>query len=237
MTDEQDRSTDQAEQRAADEAEQIASEATEVRERVRDTFVKTVGERRVQLNDLADLADQMFQGAISGIEKSTPQDEENVLRQVVDGLSDGLSSAANATRLAFEEARSRGEAFAKEDVDRAIRDLRELEQQFTETIWGAMKRAGRETGEQAKSLFEHTQRTASHMRPILDSAIEAARQHPVEFAGETAKASVKAGAHAAGMLLQSVSGLLQGAGDVLTGAGSEKRSDESSERDDNSPRQ
>lgn len=206
-----------------EEAERIVTEGENVRDEARRAVVDAVQNRRLGLEGLTNVSEQFMQGVLSGMRKGTAGDEKSVLRDVIDGLADGFSSTATATRYALEEARGRGEAFAQEDVDKAVENLRTLEQAFIDTVSHVTNRAGDEISGQFHDLNEHIKRAASSMRPPIEDALQAALKHPVSMAGEAAAAGVRAVPQAAGMLLQTMSGILQGAGDAL--AGERKRKD------------
>lgn len=196
-------------------AEAIAAEATNVRERIRGAFVDAVRKRRLDLDELGDLAEDMLDGAVAGVKKVVPDRRDSVLRQVVDGLGDGFAASAQATRLALEEARGRGETFARKELDKAARDLKTLQSMFVDTFARLSREGTKAVADQLKDLGEHAARTAERIKPPVQSALAEAVKHPVKLAGETASAGLRAAPRAAGMLLQSVSGLLQGAAEVL----------------------
>jgi len=225
-------------QDAGEKAEQIASEASDVSGRVRELVVEFVEDRGFSQEKLQDVASNVMEGAVEGVSSLKPDQRESVLREVIDGLSQGFQVAANATRLAFEETHSRGRAFAKEDIDRTISDLRTLNSMFVNTVTSTLERTGNEAVEQTKGLYEHAKRTGSAMQPSIQSAIDAAMRDPINLAKESAKAGVAGTRLAAGMLLQSMSGFLQGAADVVTGsAGRSSESDDASSASDESNKQ
>lgn len=199
----------------AEKARKIAAEAKDVRQRVRNAFVETVRKRKLDLDQLGKLAEQMVDGTVAGLKKVVPDRRESVLRGVVDGLGDGFSATAQATRLALEEARGRGETFTRGELKKAARDLEALQSMFNDTVSRLARKGGETLSGQIKGLGDHAARTAERIRPSIQSALSEAVKHPVQLAGETATAGLKAAPRAAGMLLKSASGLLQGAADLL----------------------
>jgi ElaB/YqjD/DUF883 family membrane-anchored ribosome-binding protein len=208
------------------EAEDIAASGENVRERVRRAVVRIVRDQHLGLDQLAKTAGDVMDGAIAGVKELAPDDRERALRQVVDGIADAVSRTATATRLALQETAGRGQAFTRNEVEKTLSDLRVLQDQFVEVLTRTTSNAGREMQEQIHSVNEHIRRTAADVRPHIESAIRAAMEHPVQFAGDAAKAGVKAVPKAAGMLLQAIGGALQGAGDVLAGVGRKTEPDE-----------
>jgi len=199
-----------------------AASDDEIRERVRDTFVSAASNLRGTGKDLAGIARDMLAGAAQGVKDSVPEQQESVLRQVVNGIGDGLTTTANATRMAIEEAESKGRAFAETDLKRTRDDLTSLRTMFVESVTDTVKSVRSTTQDQVKTLREHAERTFQTAEPSIRDAIKAAAQHPGTFVGETADAGAKAAAHAAGELFGAVSGFL----DAVRGKGADKKSDQ-----------
>jgi len=203
---------------AKQEAERIASSGENVRERTRQIVTEALRKPASLAEDASNIARSVFDGAIEGVRSLTPEEQDSALRKVIDGVGDALSKTANATRFALEEAKGRGEAFAKEDIDSTIEDLRALETMFVDLVGRTAKRAGTELSGQFGDLVDHAKSTASNIRPSIESALDSATSHPVQLTGETAAAGVKAVPKAAGMLLSALGGALQGAGEALGGS-------------------
>ena len=75
---------------AGPQAEKIAQEGREVRERVRRLVVDTVEKGRLRLSELRRVTIQVVDGAVRGLKGALPEKQESVLRQVLDGVADGL---------------------------------------------------------------------------------------------------------------------------------------------------
>jgi hypothetical protein len=206
----------------AAETERIAREGGEVRERVRRVVVETVRQRRIPLSRVRDLAGRLLDGALEGVRSAAPERRDSVLRETIDGLADGFEATATATRLAFEEALGRAETFAKDDVGQTVEDLRALEGMFVDVVSQRTRQVGKQAEEGVKDLVDHARRAGGRIGPQAHAALEAAAQHPAQFAKETARTGATVVPRAAGALLESISGLLQGAADLLTGDDTDK---------------
>src|SRR5690606_5005877 len=106
--------------------------------------------------------------ALEAIDRSAPDDPESVLRQVVDGVGDGLERAAQATRLAVEEAAGEGRAFAADDLRHTSEDLRTVARMFVETVDRAVSDASERTRKQVSGVRQHAGRTLDAIRPSLE---------------------------------------------------------------------
>jgi len=205
-----------------EEAGRIASEGSAVRERVRDLVLRIVRERNLRLQEVSQLGRDVFDGAACAMSKAVPADQDNVLRRVIDGLTDAFAIAANATRLAFEEAGSRGQSFAEHDVTQTIDDLRTLEESFVESVSDVTGKAGKQTREQLSELATHARRAFGAARPSIEQALRAAASHPTSLAGEAGRAGAQVTRQTAGTLLQAMGGLLDAAGQIVSGSDDER---------------
>lgn len=206
----------EAGRKAGEEAEHIAAEGEHVRERVRKLVVQTIEQRHLSFEELNHVAKDVLEGAASGVKQATPKEKESVLRAVIDGLADSYNIAANATKLALEEANGKRKTFAEEDLKRIVRELRVLDERFIRMVSHTTKRTWGMMTDETATLRDHVERAAKSIRPSMESALREAGSHPIDLANESASAGIKATRQTAGVLLQAVSGLLQGASDVLT---------------------
>lgn len=197
------------------EAREAAAEKRDVRERIRTIIVDQVGAGRFGISAIGEITRAVVDGVSEAVSELAPEDRESVLRQVVDGVGDAFSATAQATQLTLEEAQSRGERFAQEDVRGAIRQLADLQRLYMDTVLDTLERARIEASGQMRDFIEHARRANQRVQPSIQEALHAATEHPIKFAGEAAATGLKAVPQAAGMLLQAMSGVLQGAGELL----------------------
>ncbi len=204
---------------AREQAEQIARQGRNVRDRIRRLFVEVVEKQKLDFEQMQKTARQVVDGAADGVRRAVPDDPEGVLRDVVHGLADGLGTATEATRSAFSNALDKGQRFTREEVDKTVKGLQNLEKQFVETVSTAAREVSDQVKTQASDLTATAKQAIADVRPSIESALKAARQDPVKLASESVKAGVEASRQTAGLLAQTVSGLLRGAGDVLAHVG------------------
>ena len=206
----------QAGEEATQQAESIAAEGEDVRERVRRLVVDTFQNRRLEWDQMNDLTQQVLKGAAKGVQDTTAQQQESVLRSVVDGLADSYSGAADATRQALDDATQRGRQFAEDDLGRALRNLKALDERFIRTITDTTAAGYDALTSQGQALIDHARRASESIRPSAEAALRAAKDHPTQLGSEAAQAGVEATRQTAGRLLNAMAGLLQGAGDALS---------------------
>jgi hypothetical protein len=200
-----------------DKVEAIVTAGRDVRREVATLIAETAERFHLGGEGLVGLSRSVLDGTAQAIAKSVPEDPANVLRQVVDGLGDGFATAAQATRLAVEEAKGKGEAFAQDDVKRVAQDLETIGKMFVETVGDAAQKVGGHVASQAGNLREHARRTVDRVKPSLESAISAARKDPIGLGKAGLGAGARVTKHASGALFETIGRLMQDVGKRLSG--------------------
>jgi hypothetical protein len=157
----------------------------------------------------------IVQTATEIVNRSAPEKADSVLRQVIDGISAGLTSVAQSTQYAVQEAASRGQRFAADDLGRASKDLNGIREILTDTVKHFANRASTETGTVMSELRTHAERAAGAAIPVVTSSLEVLARHPLQAAGEAAGTALRGGQLTAGALLSAVSGALAGAAELI----------------------
>ena len=187
----------------------------DVRDRVRDVVVSLFRSSEATAASARAAVNGIVQSATEIVKRSAPDNPESVLRNVIDGVTAGLSTVAQSTQYAIQEATDRGQRFANQDLDRAKKDLSGIGDILTDTVKYFTNRVTEEAGTAAKELKTHAERSAAAVTPVLKSSVEAVAKHPVQTAGEAAETAMRTAQLTAGALLGAMSGLLAGAADVL----------------------
>lgn len=149
------------------------------------------------------------------VKRSAPENPDSVLRNVIDGVTAGLASVAQSTQYAIQEATSRGQRFAGQDLDRAKKDLNGISDILVDTVKYFTNRVTEETGATFRDLKTHAERAVAAVSPSIKASLETVAKHPVQTAGEAAGTAVRGTQLTAGALLGAMSGLLAGAADYL----------------------
>jgi hypothetical protein len=196
-------------------------------EDIRRQLTKVVSEAACRCQEtgegFVELTQSVIEGARAGLEKSLPKDRDDVVRQVVDALGDGLSQTALAARLAVEEAVSSSRRFAEQDVGRLRDDLTAIRELFEETVTKCLQSGKALTESQIASAKTHASRVAERMAPICNEVAEVIRKNPATFARESLEAGVSAGQGAAASLREALSRSLKRAAEELDRAGKPRK--------------
>ena len=116
---------------------------------------------------------------------------------------------------AVQGATAQGQRFAKEDVERAKKDLGSIRDILVDTAKYFADRVSTETGSAFKSAKTHAEQTMAAAKPVVASSLEALAKHPIQTAGEAASTALRGSQLTAGALLSAVSGALAGAAELL----------------------
>jgi hypothetical protein len=187
----------------------------DVRDRVRDVVVSLFRSSEATTASARAAVSGIVQSATEIVKRSAPDNPESVLRNVIDGVTSGLSIVAQSTQYAVQEATARGQRFAGQDLDRAKKDLSGISDILMDTVKYFTNRVTEEAGTAAKELRTHAERSAAAVTPVLKSSVDAVTGHPVQTAGEAAETVLRTAQLTAGALLGAMSGLLAGAADAL----------------------
>ena len=196
-------------------------------EDIRRRLTKVISEAACRCQEtgegFVELTRSVIDGAREGIEKSAPKDRDDVTRQVVDALGDGLSQTALAARLAVDEAVSSSRRFAEKDVGRLRDDLTAVRELFAETVTKCLQTGKALTESQIANARTHASRVAERMGPVCDEVFEVIRKNPAAFARESIQAGVSAGQGAVVSLCDALSRSLKRAAEDLDPAGKQKK--------------
>jgi GGDEF domain-containing protein len=201
------------------QAKEIVANGTDIRPRLTSVFTQAAWQSQESGEGLVSLVRAAIDGARQGLDKSVSNDRDDVLRQVVDALGDGLSQTALAGRLAIQEAVTTSRQYTGEDLARLRDDLTAVRELFAETINKGLQTCKALTAGQVATAMTHAGRVAEHLAPKFGAVLDAVRQHPVTLAREGVRAGVAAGQGAAGSLFQTLGRMLQRAGDEMSREG------------------
>jgi hypothetical protein len=197
------------------QVENIVATGTEVRPQLAKVVTQNACESQQSGEGLVGLTQAVMDGARSGLARAVPKNRDDVLRQVMDALGDGLSQTALAGQLAIQEAGSNSKHFEKGDLARLRDDLTAVRDLFLETVDRGLSSCKALTDSQLATARQHAERVAERLRPVLAQVHEAIKEHPAAFAKESLQAIDSMGQGATGALFQSLGRKLQRAGEQM----------------------
>ncbi|MEM6757384.1 MAG: DUF6781 family protein [Planctomycetota bacterium] len=205
----------------AAETERIVEDGENIADRVRrltrDALAAGMGAAETGAQSVGELAQRVFNAAAEAANRKPEEGAaHSAMNDVVDGFTAGLNEAAEATKQTLASAAERGQKFAKDDLKRAADDLEAVRQSLTQAVSGVADSIKGMVEQESSALKQRVQTAAEAVKPKVEQAAKAAREHPGEVAGDAAASALHAGAAAAGVLGQAVSGALSGLGDVIS---------------------
>ncbi len=166
---------------------------------------------------LAGLGRTVLQGAGKAAADALPGEGESRLREVIDGVTDGLRTAAEAIDLTLKETASAGRRFADDDLKKAHADLSAVGAMLTETLGELAQDVKSTAVGQSAALRDHAQRAAAQVKPAFESALTNLWQHCGEVTKEAGQAGAAAARSGAGTLFTEVGTRLTRLGERLKG--------------------
>lgn len=198
-----------------EEAAAIINQGGPIRERISQLVAGAAEQAQQSGQGLMGLAQSVMDATVSAVNQSLPPDANSALRQVIDGLSDGVSKAALATKMAVNESVASSKSFANEDLQKVVGDVKTLKEMYLQTMTDALGKLKDMTGTQLGDLQKHAANAQETVLPALQSAFEAAYNHPVQLGKESVQAGLDLSRHSVGGLFSAIGKLLQDAGQKI----------------------
>jgi hypothetical protein len=199
----------------AKHAARVARDRVDVRKRVHDLTVEAFRDRKLKVDQLPDLMEEVLEGAAAGLDDAMPGNRKSVLRQVVGGLSDAFSAVGHAAKETFKGATKRGQRFAKHEVAKVVDDLSGLEDGFVDSVGSFSSKLGHELKGEVDSILSEGKKAGKKIGPSVRGAVSAANGHLAELAEEAASTGVRAARGTVRGIMLGASGLLAGLSDAL----------------------
>ncbi len=221
---------DETRTKAAVEA--AIEQGDDIRNKVRNIVVDSLKEGHLDTDSLKQLIQTVIEAANETSPKNAKQTVET-LQQIVNGLDDALAKAAEASKLAIEEAVGHVDDFSETDVKRAMSDLEGLEDLFIDTM-NEFADAGQDAAHQVVSdLASHARNSGTAVGRTVAETL-AGLQYRISHSPKPKLEDVTNTLRAGGATIASIaSGILAGLADSLQPEKSKSgKTDQESGKDD-----
>ncbi len=168
------------------------------------------------VHDLVDVVHTTTRGASEALADVVADEREKTLREVVEGLGDGLETAAQAAELTLREARTKLMNFAREDRDRLATAFESMSRQFVDSVATGARLVRDQGRAQVDELGQHASATLRRIEPSVKAAVGAARDDPAGLVKGALDGAVAAARGATGALFTAIASRLAAAGDRIT---------------------
>jgi len=177
-------------------------------------IVQALKDGEMQPEEIKQTLNEVIEGACDGLNSQSGNNGE-ALKQVLTGVDKALGQAAEASKLAIEEASGNLQDFSDHDLKRALNDLEALESLFFDTL-NEVANKGKETShETLKDLLVHLQNSGSSVGQSVKGILTGLHSE-LSKDGRLQKIQAADIAKSAGVTLARVSsGILAGIADSL----------------------
>ena len=201
--------------RFQDKIRDAVASGHDLRQRVEQQIADALHETEWDGAGCQKMAEAVLEGARQGLAKAGSTQQDARLREVIDGLADGLRVSAQAIQLTVEEAASSGKRFADQDLRQAAANLKAAGNLFTEVLGQTAQQTCSEFQRQWERVGEHTLQAWHRVQPTVESAIHTAKENPLGSGKSALEAGFKCATHATGALFNEIGRRLQSMGDRL----------------------
>lgn len=190
---------------------------SDIYQQIKTITLNALTRRQLDLENMNQVAHAVIDGINEGIETRGEHAKES-FKQAAGALDDALAVAAEASKLAIEEAASRVNDFSETDLHRATEDLKGMEDMFLETLGKVAKESNQMIAEIGADFINHTRQSGTAVGKQVFAALEALKDLPHQ-----GKDTLISGAVAAtSVLAQLGSGILSGIAESLQATQSKK---------------
>lgn len=206
------------EARLRERIEAIVRSGADVPRQVADAVAAAAQHAVTAVGGLAVVVRATVAGGARAAADRASADPDGVLRQVVDGLGQGLATVAQAAELTLREATGETARFVRADLSRLAGAFRDVSRGFVDAVVGAAAQAGGHAGDELRALRDHATATLRRLEAPFAAAVAAATDNPTGLAQEAWKAGSAAARGAAGALCTALGKRLRELGVVLAPA-------------------
>ncbi len=200
-----------------DAASAAVQSGTDVHQQIKAITLKALTKGQLDIDNIKSVTEAVGKGINEGMATQGEHAKE-VFTQAATALDDALAIAAEASKLAIEEAASRVSDYSEHDLNDAIKDLQDREGVFLDTLGKIAKGSNQVIAGIVSDFIDHTGQSGTAVGKKTLSALEALKDLPqiskeIIFSSTVATAST---------LAQIGSGILLGIAESLQSSHSKK---------------
>ena len=197
-----------------DEIKEAVETECDIRETVRSITLKALTEGKLEIKEIRQVVSAVVKGAGSGA-VSHGSEAGNVLVKAVSGLDDALSSVAEASKLALEEAAGHIKTFGKQDLKQATDDLLVLEEIYLDTLKHVADGSDEFIAGTLNDLVQHARHSGTMVGRRASEIVEMLNHDLGQTLSETVTAGSDSAIKVASQLSYAAAGFLDGIAQTL----------------------
>jgi hypothetical protein len=143
-----------------EEIREAVQSGSDVHEKIKTITLKALTERQLDRENIKNVAEAVSKGITEGM---TAQNEhaKEAFAHAVSALDDALAAAAEASKLAIEEAASRVSEYSHHDLNGATEDLQDMEGMFLDTLEKAAKSSTQVVSDIVSDFVSHARQSGT----------------------------------------------------------------------------
>jgi hypothetical protein len=190
---------------------------TDVHQQIRDITLNALTKRQLDMENIKSVTEAVSNGINEGM-STQGEHAKDVFMQAVTALDDALAMAAEASKLAIEEAASRVSEYSQHDFNDAIKDLQGMEGSFLGTLEKIAKGSNQVVEDIVSDFIAHTGQSGTAVGKQTLSALDTLKDLPQISKNLIVSSTVAT----ASTLAQIGSGILLGIAESLKSSRSKK---------------
>ena len=204
-------------QEVQDAVRAAVKSGTDVHQQIKAITLKALTKRQLDMENIKSVTEAVGNGINEGMATQGEHAKE-VFMHAATALDDALAIAAEASKLAIEEAASRVNEYSEHDLNDAIKDLQGMEKSFLGTLEKIAKGSNQVVADIVSDFIAHTGQSGTAVGKQALTALEALKALP-QISKEIIVANTVA---TASTLAQIGSGILLGIAESLQSSPSKK---------------
>ena len=196
------------------EAQKAAEENVKIADEVRDITLKALSEGKLDGARIKGVVKAVVEGVSLGAANKQTE-VKSTLKEALSGVDEALAKTAEASKLAVEEVMGRVKDYNKEELDKAIKDIKDLENTFVETVKTVSKSASTLVRETLDDLMGHAKNTGTEVGKHSKEVAATLSQQLAQTTRETVSAGTHAARTLAANVAEAAAGFLSGLADSL----------------------
>ncbi|MDP1773910.1 MAG: hypothetical protein Q8L15_16685 [Methylobacter sp.] len=152
--------TETNQQDVKDAVRTAVKSGADVHQQIKDITLKALTKRQLDMDNIKSVTETVINGINEGMSSHGEHGKE-VFNQAVTALDDALAIAAEASTLAIEEAASKVNEYSQHDLDGAIKDIRDMEGLFLDTLEKVAKSSSQVVTDIVNDFIAHSRQSGT----------------------------------------------------------------------------
>lgn len=187
---------------------------SDIQQEVHDITIAALKDGRLETERVKKIIQAVTEGSITGA-SALGENISDAMKQSFTGLDEALVKAAEASKLAIQEAVGRAGEFTEQELKRSLNDLDALEELFLETIKQTGSSASGSAAQIMEDLLSHARYSGTAVGKHVTEAVKGLQEQMQRVGTMGLKASTDFAFSASQQIAQIASGVLAGIADSL----------------------